>query len=728
MKTPAPPPLPQAGPPGLAPPPAPQAAARRRRLCPCGTPLCCSRAAAAVSKNPAELLLLPLLVFGAIVGLTLGVTSSAISGLAVSDTARLQSTSDAAASAFGASLSGALAPLYTIKSFLESNPSGAAHSLAQGYWASASAGLLASAPGAACLQLSPYGRVVALQPLVSPVLNLTGVLLQGGLDLFNASSVIDYRAAAVQGLVSRLPVLQGPQRVFSCTSGACGTGISPALALLGRVPIFPPAGPSGGNWADASWPGWENAPLGPFVNVTNCSAANPNLISPTTGLNLCAANATGDGTKFWGYTTAIVSWSTLLARAKISTLGDASGGSGGLRWSVARSPATVPQGAAVPLAALVNADSNTGPLPTAPYDSGVVSSVVVENTLWVITVQQPGGWTPVWRAGVYAACVVASALIAVAVFFYLLQQRYHYDLLFAMIPPRVFKEVLAHGTFSEALPHVTILFTDIVGWTTLVASMSPDKTMALLNDLFSAFDVIAAKHGVVKVETIGDACVVASRFLARRGALGAWTSLHPHSSPRSLPLCSYMAVSGTAGMPPAQQAEQMARFGLELIDAASAVTLPDGSALRIRAGMAAGPAVAGVIGRLLPHLSFFGDVVNTASRMESSSEPGYLQATAAVASLLSPAAGPPAGLALFPREALHVKGKGTMLTFFVTRAGVGPPAALLASHAADRPTPSVLTSLTSGFELSRLLAEERSQSAREGASKAAGAAAGPVVV
>jgi hypothetical protein len=243
--------------------------------------------------------------------------------------------------------------------------------------------------------------------------------------------------------------------------------------------------------------------------VTNCSAANPNLINAATGLNLCAANATGDGTKFWGYATAVISWSTLLTRSKIAALGDASTGtSGGLRWSVARSPATVPLGAAVSPAALVNADSNTGPLPTAPYDAGVISSVVVENTLWVLTLQQPGGWTPTWRAGVYAACVVASALIAVAVFLYLLQQRYHYDLLFAMIPPRVFKEVLAKGTFSEALPHVTVLFTDIVGWTTLVASMSPDRTMALLNDLFSAFDGIAARHGVVKVETIGDACVV----------------------------------------------------------------------------------------------------------------------------------------------------------------------------------------------------------------------------
>jgi class 3 adenylate cyclase len=203
---------------------------------------------------------------------------------------------------------------------------------------------------------------------------------------------------------------------------------------------------------------------------------------------------------------------------------------------------------------------------------------------------------------------------------------------------------------------VQVLFTDIVGWTTLVATLSPERTMGMLNSLFSEFDDLAAKHKCTKVETIGDA---------------------------------YMAVTGTDGAPPAEQAARMARFGLALIAAAAHPrhALPDGSPLRIRAGMAAGPAVAGVVGRLLPHLSLFGDVVNTASRMESSSLPGYLQATASVAALLmeppplpllpqEPGAPPPPaddGFTIFPRDGVQIKGKGTMYTFWLVPTGMRPP-------------------------------------------------------
>jgi adenylate cyclase len=63
-------------------------------------------------------------------------------------------------------------------------------------------------------------------------------------------------------------------------------------------------------------------------------------------------------------------------------------------------------------------------------------------------------------------------------------------------------------TVADGYAEVSILFADIVGFTPLAASVSPERLVELLNSLFSRFDALCDEHGVEKIKTIGDAYMV----------------------------------------------------------------------------------------------------------------------------------------------------------------------------------------------------------------------------
>jgi class 3 adenylate cyclase len=195
----------------------------------------------------------------------------------------------------------------------------------------------------------------------------------------------------------------------------------------------------------------------------------------------------------------------------------------------------------------------------------------------------------------------------------------------------------AATSLARSHDSVTILFLDVVGFTSMSEQAEPEEVMAFLNELFSLFDELADQYGVYKVETAGDCYIVAGGLMQHE----------EHG---------FVSV-GDAATCAAQGAERVMAFAKALIRCSRAVSTPhDQQPCRVRVGIHTGPVVSGLIGRKLSKFSIFGDTMDTASRMESTSKPGCIQVSAATHSLLTSHSFEPTG-------SVEIKGKGAMETF-----------------------------------------------------------------
>ena len=187
------------------------------------------------------------------------------------------------------------------------------------------------------------------------------------------------------------------------------------------------------------------------------------------------------------------------------------------------------------------------------------------------------------------------------------------------------EEVIADG-----FPEVTVLFADLVDFTRRSQETTPERVVRILDDLFSALDELAERHGLEKIKTIGDA---------------------------------YMAVGGLPEPRP-DHAEAVAEMALAVREEVARHLDPGGRPLAVRIGIDTGPVVAGVIGRRKFSYDLWGDTVNTASRMESHGVAGCIQVTDRAYRRLR-------DRYRFERRGLvEVKGKGELVTWFlVGRAG-----------------------------------------------------------
>jgi len=223
------------------------------------------------------------------------------------------------------------------------------------------------------------------------------------------------------------------------------------------------------------------------------------------------------------------------------------------------------------------------------------------------------------------------------------------QLLTNIAPVSIVDRMMKGERIADYFSSVSIIFIDLVNFTSLSQNITPEHLLEFLNTVFSIFDECAVRHGVEKIKTIGDA---------------------------------YMAVAGIPKWTP-DHALRAGYFACEILSLASSLRSPiEGISVCLRIGISSGEAIAGIIGTKRLSYDLWGDAVNTAARMESHGEAGRIHCSEEFVNQLTMDNGKwkmkqdaekillsidNYQLSIIPRGEMEIKGKGTMRTYFLEK-------------------------------------------------------------
>lgn len=203
-------------------------------------------------------------------------------------------------------------------------------------------------------------------------------------------------------------------------------------------------------------------------------------------------------------------------------------------------------------------------------------------------------------------------------------------LLLNILPSDIAKELKENGIAKPKIhTSVSVLFADVKDFTQLSSNITPEQLINDLNECFEAFDRIVQKYHIEKIKTIGDAYMAA-------GGLTPGNVTHPYDT-----ICAAVDM-------------QKFIFGWK-----EKQTKAGRVAWDVRIGIHTGPAVSGVVGVHKFSYDIWGDTVNTASRMESSGEPGKVNISHTTYEMVKNQ------VSCIYRGNINVKGKGEVNMYFV---------------------------------------------------------------
>ena len=277
--------------------------------------------------------------------------------------------------------------------------------------------------------------------------------------------------------------------------------------------------------------------------------------------------------------------------------------------------------------------AQSGDISRIPSGGNITIPLNSTDNSWVVTIcdtHYDQGWV-VWAcilvilASILAFFLLASVLVA---------KKDHQDLLYRMMPSDVIDRLQRGEAVIETHLNATIFFSHIIGFSTLSGSMRPSEFMSMLNQIYAEFDRLVLKHKLYKIETIGD---------------------------------TYIVIGGRGSADGGDGADRVALFALDAMGFVTNFRYKD-MRVFLRAGMSTGPIVSGVVGAALPKYTIFGDNVNVAARMESTSKSMKIQCSERTVDML--AESKKHRFEIEERiengeEGIVVKGKGTMKTWWI---------------------------------------------------------------